>query len=147
MNELNVKIKKVKSNATLPEYQTEYSAGMDLHACIDEPIILNSMDRYIIPTGLAVELPVGYEMQIRARSSLGAKYGVTMANGVGTIDSDYRGEISVALINLSKEPFVVEPKMRIAQAVIARYEHVIWQESSDLSETKRGNGGFGSTGK
>lgn len=147
MNELNVKIKKVKLNATLPEYQTEYSAGMDLHACIDEPIILNPMDRCIIPTGLAVELPVGYEMQIRARSSLGAKYGVTMANGVGTIDSDYRGEISVALINLSKEPFVVEPKMRIAQAVIARYEHVIWQESSDLSETKRGNGGFGSTGK
>ena len=105
MNELNVKIKKVKLNATLPEYQTEYSAGMDLHACIDEPIILNPMDRCIIPTGLAVELPVGYEMQIRARSSFGAKYGITMANGVGTIDSDYRGEISVCLINLGKEPF------------------------------------------
>ena len=147
MNELNVKIKKVKLNATLPEYQTEYSAGMDLHACIDEPIILNPMDRCIIPTGLAVELPVGYEMQIRARSSFGAKYGITMANGVGTIDSDYRGEISVCLINLGKEPFEVEPNMRIAQAIIARYEHVIWQESSELSETRRGNGGFGSTGK
>ncbi len=147
MSELNVKIKKVKSNAILPEYQTEYSAGMDLHACVDEPIILNPMDRCIIPTGLAIELPVGYEMQIRARSSLGAKYGVTMANGVGTIDSDYRGEISVVLINLSKESFVIEPNMRIAQAIIAKYEHVIWQESSELSETKRGDGGFGSTGR
>lgn len=147
MSELNVKIKKVKSNAILPEYQTEYSAGMDLHACVDNPITLNPMDRCMIPTGLAIELPVGYEMQIRARSSLGAKYGITMANGVGTIDSDYRGEISVVLINLSNEPFVIEPNMRIAQAIIAKYEHVIWQESSELGETKRGDGGFGSTGR
>ena len=147
MNELNVKIKKVKLNATLPEYQTEHSAGMDLHACIDNPITINPMNRCIIPTGLAVELPVGYEMQIRARSSFGAKYGITMANGVGTIDSDYRGEISVALINLSNEPFVIEPNMRIAQAVVAKYEHIIWRESSELNETKRGDGGFGSTGK
>lgn len=147
MSVLNVKIKKVKPNAILPQYQTEHSAGMDLHACIDAPIILNPMDRIMIPTGIAVELPVGYEMQIRARSSFGAKYGVTMANGVGTIDSDYRGEISVVLINLGKEPFVIEPEMRIAQAIVAKYEHVIWQEAVELSDSERGEGGFGSTGK
>lgn len=147
MSVLNVKIKKVKSNAILPQYQTEHSAGMDLHACIDAPIILNPMDRAIIPTGIAIELPASYELQIRGRSSFGAKYGVTMANGVGTIDSDYRGEISVVLINLGKEPFVIEPEMRIAQAIVAKYEHVIWQEAVELSDSERGEGGFGSTGK
>jgi dUTP pyrophosphatase len=147
MQDLGVKIKKVRSNVVLPEYQTAYSSGMDIHACIDELIILLPMERRIIPTGLAVELPVGYEMQIRARSSMGAKFGITMANGVGTIDSDYRGEISVALINLSKDPFTIEPGMRIAQAIVSKYEHVVWQEVDELGDTDRGAGGFGSTGK
>lgn len=146
MNNLNIKIKKVRPSAILPDYQTEYSAGMDLHACIDQPVTLSSMDRYVVPTGLAIELPIGYELQIRARSSLGAKYGITMANGVGTIDSDYRGEFSVVLINLGKEPFVIEPDMRVAQAIVTKYEHVIWHEVEELSETDRGAGGFGSTG-
>jgi dUTP pyrophosphatase len=147
MSELKVKIKKIRANAILPEYQTKYSAGMDLHACIDQPITLMPMDRYMVPTGLAVELPIGYELQIRARSSLGLKYGVAMANGVGTIDSDYRGEFSVVLINISKDPFIIEPGMRVAQAIVAKYEQVVWQEVEELGETNRGLGGFGSTGK
>ena len=146
MPSLSVKIVKLRENAILPKYQTEHSAGMDLHACLDEPVTLMPMDRYMVPTGLAIELPIGYEMQIRARSSLGAMFGVTMANGVGTIDSDYRGEFSVVLINLSKEPFVVEHGMRIAQAIVAKHEHVIWTEVDSLSQTERGTGGFGSTG-
>ncbi len=138
---------KVKEKAILPEYQTAQAAGMDLHACIDAPITLMPMERRAISTGLAVELPVGYELQIRARSSMGLKHGITMVNGIGTIDSDYRGEISVLLINLGQEPFVIEPDMRIAQAVVAAHERVLWQEVESLSETDRGTGGFGSTGK
>lgn len=147
MNNLNVKIMKVRPNAVLPEYQTKYSAGMDIHACIDKPIVLKPMDKFMVPTGLSIELPIGFELQIRSRSSLGTKYGITMANGVGTIDSDYRGEFSVVLINLGKEPFIIEPNMRIAQAIVSKYEHVVWQEVDELSKTERGIGGFGSTGK
>lgn len=147
MPHLNVRIMKVKEKAILPEYQTAQAAGMDLHACIDAPITLMPMERRAISTGLAVELPVGYELQIRARSSMGLKHGITMVNGIGTIDSDYRGEISVLLINLGQEPFVIEPDMRIAQAVVAAHERVLWQEVESLSETDRGTGGFGSTGK
>jgi len=140
------KIKKVREGAIIPVYQTEHSAGMDLHACIDKPITIQPMERVLIPTGLSIELPPGYESQIRARSGLSLKYGIAMGNGVGTIESDYRGEYGIILINFSDVPFVVEPNMRIAQLIISKYEHVNWQEVDSLSETKRGNGGFGSTG-
>jgi dUTP pyrophosphatase len=141
-----VKITKLRDNAILPAYQTEHSAGMDLHACIDEPIIMQPMERVIIPTGLSIELPPGYESQIRSRSGLSYKHGICMANGVGTIDGDYRGEYGVSLINLSNEPFAIEPGMRVAQLVISKYEHVVWNQVDSLSKTERGEGGFGSTG-
>lgn len=143
----DVKIVKVNPKATLPVYQTSQAAGMDICACIDKSMTLQPMERAKIPTGLAVELPVGYEMQIRARSSMGFNYGITMVNGVGTIDSDYRGEVGVLLINLGNEPFVIEPNMRIAQMIVSKYEHVSWQLVDKLSETTRGKGGFGSTGR
>lgn len=146
MDDIKVKVLKVNEKAILPSYQTDQAAGMDLYACIDAPIILKSMNRCLVPTGLSVELPVGYELQIRARSSLALKYGVTMANGIGTIDSDYRGELGVILINLGKDSFTIEPDMRIAQMVVTRHEHVIWNEVTALTKTLRGQGGFGSTG-
>ena len=146
MNKLNVKIKKLKESAIIPSYQTEQSAGMDLHACIDEPRIVQPMERVVIPTGLAIELPDGYESQIRARSGMAIKNGITMDNGVGTIDADYRGEYGVMVFNISDKPFVIEPDMRIAQLVINKYECVKWQEVDSMSETERGAGGFGSTG-
>ncbi len=138
-------IKKLKDSAILPEYQTAQAAGMDLHACLDEPVTLAPMERRMIPTGIAVALPVGYEAQIRARSGLSIKHGITMVNGIGTVDADYRGEVGVLMINLSTEPFVVEPGMRIAQMIVARYEQVTWQERDVLDNTERGEGGFGST--
>jgi dUTP pyrophosphatase len=146
VNKLQVKIKKLRKNAILPEYQTKYSAGMDLHACIDETVIIKSMERTLIPTGLSIELPIGYESQIRSRSGLSLKNGIAMANGVGTIESDYRGEYGVILINYGKDDFHVQPGMRVAQLTISKYEHVDWQEVDKLSKTKRGEGGFGSTG-
>ena len=146
MNDLSVKIKKIRSSAILPEYQTAGAAGMDLHACIDQPVTLKPMQRFMVPTGIAVELPLGYELQIRGRSSFGAKFGVTMANGVGTIDADYRGEISAVLINLGADDYMTKPDMRVAQAIVAKHEHVIWSEVAELGETDRGAGGFGSTG-
>jgi dUTP pyrophosphatase len=146
MSDISVKVKKIRPNAILPEYQTIQAAGMDAHACIENPIILKPMERQLIPTGIAIELPVGFELQIRARSSLGLKHGITMVNGVGTVDSDYRGEIGVALINLGQDSFTVEPDMRIAQMIIARHEHATWNEVDTLDETQRGTGGFGSTG-
>ena len=145
-NKLNVKIVKLRESAIIPVYQTEQSAGMDLHACIDEPKILQPLERAVIPTGLSIELPAGYESQIRARSGMALKHGITMANGVGTIDADYRGEYGVIVINLSDTAFVIEPDMRIAQLVIAKYETVSWQEVNSLSDTQRGSGGYGSTG-
>lgn len=144
--DLSVKIVKLKKDAVIPEYQTDLSAGMDLHACIDSPIVLKQLERALISTGLSIELPAGYEAQIRARSGLSLKHGITMVNGVGTIDADYRGEVGVLLINLGKEPFTVEVGMRIAQMIIAKYEHVTWQNVDDLIETERGKGGWGSTG-
>lgn len=147
MKDLDVKIKKIRNNAIIPRYQTEHSAGMDLHACIDEPIILKPLERLLIPTGLSIELPVGYESQIRARSGLSLRYGIAMGNGVGTIESDYRGEYGIILINFSKNDFTIEPNMRIAQLIISKYEHVSWQEVDELNNTDRGVGGFGSTGK
>lgn len=143
---MNIKITKLHKNAILPEYQTTGAAGADLHARIDQPIILKPMQRQHIPTGLAIAMPQGVELQIRARSGLSFKYGISMVNGIGTIDSDYRGEIGVLLINLGQEDFTVEPNMRIAQAVISRYETAVWQEVDELDETERGGGGFGSTG-
>lgn len=143
---MKVQIKKLRKDTVLPTYQTEHSAGMDLTACIDEPVVIASHGRVIVPTGLAVSLPSGYEAQIRGRSGMAAKFGVMPANGVGTIDADYRGEVGVILLNTSDEPFTVEPGMRVAQMVIARYEKVSWDEVAILDETKRGAGGYGSTG-
>lgn len=119
---------------------------MDLHARLDGPLALGPLERTVVPTGIAVALPEGYEAQIRARSGLSSKHGITMVNGVGTIDSDYRGEVGALVINLSNEPFVIEPGMRIAQMVIARYDRADWQVVSSLDETERGANGFGSTG-
>jgi len=135
-----------KSAFPLPEYATESSAGMDLRANLSAPIVLEPGARAIVPTGLFVALPVGTEMQIRPRSGLAAKFGVTVLNAPGTIDADYRGEIGVILINLGKEDFVIQPGERVAQAVLAKYERILWEETQQLDETTRGVGGFGSTG-
>ena len=143
---MNIRIKKLHENAELPRYHTAHAAGMDLVACIDEPIVLEPHGRAVIPTGIAIALPPGYEAQIRGRSGMAAKHGVMPANGVGTIDADYRGEVGVILLNTSSEPFVVEPGMRVAQMVIARYETAELVEVDELDETDRGQGGFGSTG-
>lgn len=130
----------------LPQYETAGSAGLDLRANITEAISLNSLERTLVPTGLFIELPLGYEAQVRPRSGLSIKKGLTLVNSPGTIDSDYRGEIKIILVNLSNEPQLVEPGERIAQMVIAKYEQIEWQEVAVLSETERGAGGFGSTG-
>lgn len=143
---MGIRLKKVHPNAVLPEYQTEHAAGMDVAACIDEPMIIASHGRAIIPTGFAIALPAGYEAQIRGRSGMAAKFGIMPANGVGTIDADYRGEVGVILLNTSTEPFTVEPGMRVAQMVIAKYERASWSEVTELDETPRGKGGYGSTG-
>lgn len=135
-----------KSNHKLPTYETLSSAGMDLRAYISAPITMGPMERAIVKTGLFIELPLGYEAQVRPRSGLAAKKGVTVLNAPGTIDADYRGEVGVILINLSSEPFTIENGERIAQMVIAKYERAEWQEVEVLSETSRGTGGFGSTG-
>ena len=136
-----------KSNHRLPEYATSGSAGMDLQAHTMEPIVLGPFERQMIPTGIHIQLPDGYEAQVRPRSGLAAKYGVTVCNTPGTVDADYTGEIKVILINLSNEKFVVNPGDRIAQMVVARYERVEWNEVATLDETERGEGGFGHTGK
>lgn len=135
-----------RSGHALPEYETIASAGMDLRANLDEPIILLPLGRAIVKTGLFVELPIGYEAQVRPRSGLAAKKGITVLNSPGTIDADYRGEIGVILVNLSNEPFTIENGERIAQLVIAKHERAEWQEVETLTETSRGEGGFGSTG-
>ena len=136
-----------KSNHQLPSYATASSAGMDLKANTLEPIVLKPMERYLFPTGIYIQLPEGYEAQIRPRSGLAAKYGITVTNAPGTVDADYTGEVKVSLINLSNDTFVVQPGERIAQMVIARYEKITWNEVAELDETERGAGGFGSTGR
>jgi dUTP pyrophosphatase len=136
-----------QSNNPLPEYSTIHSAGMDLRANITEPIALKPLDRVLVPTGLYIELPVGYEAQIRPRSGLALKKGITVLNTPGTIDADYRGEIGIILINLSNEEFVIEHGERICQMVIASHEHIGWEVVEFLEETIRGAGGFGHTGK
>ncbi|MBQ8863240.1 MAG: dUTP diphosphatase [Rikenellaceae bacterium] len=136
-----------RSGGDLPFYATPQAAGMDLRAAMDQSITLGPLERAMVPTGLYVELPVGYEMQIRPRSGLAAKHGVTVLNTPGTIDADYRGEIKVILVNLSNEPFEIQPGERIAQAVVAAHATVEWEEVDELGTTQRGEGGFGSTGR
>ncbi|TMU55015.1 dUTP diphosphatase [Flagellimonas algicola] len=136
-----------KSNHPLPHYETIASAGMDLRANIDQPITLKSLERTIIPTGLYIELPVGYEAQVRPRSGLAAKKGITVLNAPGTVDADYRGEVGVILANLSAEDFTIENGERVAQMVIAKHEQAEWIQVEELSSTDRGAGGFGSTGR
>ena len=135
-----------KSNHELPNYETIASAGMDLRANLTEPIELKPLERTIVKTGLFIELPIGYEAQVRPRSGLAAKKGITVLNSPGTIDADYRGEIGVILVNLSNEDFVINDGERIAQLVIAKHERIQWNEVEILIETHRGSGGFGSTG-
>jgi dUTP pyrophosphatase len=135
-----------QSSFDCPSYATPDSAGMDLRANIKEPITLKSLQHAPVPTGLFIELPQGYEAQVRPRSGLAAKYGISVLNSPGTVDADYRGEIKVILVNLSTEDFVLNPGERIAQMIIAKYEKIEWQTVDNLSETSRGTGGFGSTG-
>jgi dUTP pyrophosphatase len=135
-----------KSNHALPNYETIASAGMDLRANLSEPRVLKPLERSIVGTGLFIELPIGYEAQVRPRSGLAAKKGITVLNTPGTIDADYRGEIGVILVNLSNEDFTIENGERIAQLVISKHERAEWIEVNELSETSRGAGGFGSTG-
>jgi len=143
-----MKIKVVnQSKHQLPEYQTALSAGLDLRANLETPIVLLPFERKLIDTGLLIELEAGYEAQIRPRSGLALKYGITVLNSPGTVDADYRGEIKVLLINLSNEPFTINDGERIAQMVIAKHEQIIWNQSNQLSETLRGSGGYGSTGQ
>ena len=131
----------------LPSYATDASAGVDLHAHLEEDIQLEMLERAMIPTGIYIELPKGYEAQIRPRSGLAAKHGISLVNSPGTIDADYRGEIKIILINLSKNPFTIKNGERIAQMVISKHEQVHWKQVDALSDTQRGSGGFGHTGK
>ena len=129
-----------------PAYATPYSAGMDIRANIPEPIVLKPLERFLVPSGLFFAIPEGYECQLRPRSGLAFKHGITVLNTPGTIDSDYRGEIKALLVNLSSEPFTIEPGERIAQLVVAKHEHVEWEDTDSLDDTLRGDGGYGSTG-
>ena len=145
---MEVKVKIVnRSRHKLPEYGTEHAAGMDIRAILDEPVVLKPMQRVLIPTGLYIELPEGYEAQIRPRSGLALKKGIGILNSPGTIDADYRGEIGIILVNLSSEPFTVNDGERICQMVIAAHSHVDWEPVETLDDTERGAGGFGHTGK
>ncbi len=142
-----MKVKVVnQSKHELPHYATELSAGLDLRANLDAPVELKPLARALVPTGLFIELPAGYEAQIRPRSGLASKHGITVLNSPGTIDADYRGEVKVLLINLSDSPFVINDGERVAQMVIARHENISWQLADSLDETERGAGGFGHTG-
>ena len=135
-----------KSGNALPSYASEAAAGMDVRADIPQAIKIGPLERVIVPTGLFLEIPVGYEVQVRPRSGLAAKHGITVLNSPGTIDADYRGELKVILVNLSNEAFSIEPGERIAQIVLARHEVIEWEQTDELSESERGAGGFGSTG-
>lgn len=142
-----LKIEKLPHNRILPEYKTEGAAGMDLCAAIDEPIVLKPLERKLIPTGLKIELEHGYEAQVRPRSGLSIKHGITLINCIGTIDEDYRGEVCIPVVNISNEEYIIQPDERIAQMVIAKYEQAKIEVVTELTETVRGEGGFGSTGK
>lgn len=142
-----LKIFRMEHNKFVPEYKTEGAAGMDLCAAIAEPITLQPLERKLIPTGIKIELEHGYEAQIRPRSGLSIKHGISLINCVGTVDEDYRGEVCVPLVNVSNEPYTIQPDERIAQMVIAKYEQAKIEVVTELSDTARGEGGFGSTGK
>lgn len=144
---MKVNIKKLDKRAVIPQYQSEQAAGCDLCAVLDEPVTLRSLERKLIPTNLSIELPVGYEAQVRPRSGLALKHGITVLNTPGTIDADYRGNIGIILVNLSTEPFTINNGDRIAQLVISKHERVEWNDVEELSNTDRGSDGFGSTGK
>lgn len=135
-----------KSQHELPAYSTEASAGMDIRANLEDDVLLKPLERMIVPTGLYIELPVGYEAQIRPRSGMAIRYGISILNSPGTIDADYRGEIGIIIVNLSNEEFTLQDGDRICQMVIAKHERVNWNEVTILEETKRGKGGFGHTG-
>lgn len=143
---LDIKIKKLHANAVLPAYGSIESAGADLYACLEEDIILKPGKRIVVPHGFALELPVGFEAQLRSRSGLAFKNGVIVLNSPGTVDSDFRGELKTLLIHLGEEDFIIKNGMRISQMVIARHETANWVEASDLCDTQRGSGGYGSTG-
>ena len=142
-----LKIERLSHNKFIPEYKTEGAAGMDLCAAISEPVTLKPLERALIPTGMKIELEHGYEAQIRPRSGMSIKHGITLINCVGTIDEDYRGEVCIPVVNISNETYSIQPDERIAQMVIARVEQAHIEVVTELSETKRGEGGFGSTGK
>ena len=147
MNNKNLPVNVInQSKHALPGYQTLHSAGMDLRANLEAPVTLKPLQRALIPTGLFIELPEGHEAQIRPRSGLAYKHGISIVNSPGTIDADYRGEIKVLLVNLSDQDFVVEDGERIAQMIVAKYERVEWQQAETLTDTERGAGGYGSTG-
>ena len=146
MTGIPVQFKRLRPSAVLPAYQTELAAGMDLSADLDAPVTLAPGDIVVVPCGFAMALPPGFEAQVRPRSGLATKLGISMPNAPGTVDADYRGEMKVPLVNLGRTPFVVEPGMRIAQMVVARVERVEVSEVAELTETARGEGGFGSTG-
>ena len=143
---MKMKITRMPHNKFLPEYKTEGSSGMDLYAAIEKEITLKPLERVLIPTGIKIEIPVEYEAQIRARSGLSVKHGITLINAVGTVDADYRGEVCVGLVNLSNEEYTIKPNDRIAQMVIAKVEKAQIEVTTELAESKRGEGGFGSTG-
>lgn len=142
-----LKIQRLGNNKSVPEYKTDGAAGMDLCAAIEEPIELNPLERTLIPTGLKIELEHGYEAQIRPRSGLSIKHGITLINCVGTIDEDYRGEVCIPVVNLSNEIYTIQPQERVAQMIIAKVEQAKIEVVTELSDTQRGEGGFGSTGK
>lgn len=142
---MKVKVINNSKNA-LPEYATEFSAGMDVRSANFEPVVLKPLQRAMIPTGLYLEIPAGYEVQVRPRSGLAAKKGITVLNAPGTIDADYRGEVCVILVNLSNDDFVIERGERIAQLVLAKHEKIEWEKAEELADSNRGTGGFGSTG-
>ncbi len=146
MHHVKVKYKKIRDLAVVPSYQSKHAAGMDLYSANDDPITIGSGEITMIPLGFAMALPDNYEAQVRPRSGLGSKFGVTLPNSPGTIDADYRGEVSVPLINHGREPFVIEPNMRIAQMIIAPVVQASFEVVEELDETSRGSGGFGSTG-
>ncbi len=143
---MKMKITRMPHNKYLPEYKTEGSSGMDLYAAIDKEITLKPLERVLVPTGIKIEIPLEYEAQIRARSGLSVKHGITLINAVGTVDADYRGEVCVGLVNLSNEEYTIKPDDRIAQMVIARVEKAQIEVTTELTESTRGEGGFGSTG-
>lgn len=143
---MKMKITRMEHNKYLPEYKTEGSSGMDLYAAIEKPITLKPLERVLVPTGIKIEIPVEYEAQIRARSGLSVKHGITLINAVGTVDADYRGEVCVGLVNLSNDEYTINPDDRIAQMVIARVEKAQIEVTTELAQSARGEGGFGSTG-